>query len=133
MASFETVAFISQIKYLQTSVLVFLEEFHKGYKNKDGSIVDDKYVSYKTIWKPYFRKYINEHFGQGMLVQVKGEMLPYAIEQEKIVDGYTIIGHFITMASYPRYGVKQEQRMIKESQLHATEIPDLDAHNQPDF
>lgn len=133
MASFETVAFISQIKYLQTSVLVFLEEFHKGYKNKDGSIVDDKYVSYKTIWKPYFRKYINEHFGQGMLVQVKGEMLPYAIEQEKIVDGYTIIGHFITMASYPRYGVKQEQRMIKESQLHATEIPDLDAHNEPDF
>ena len=133
MASFETVAFISQIKYLQTSVIVFLEEFHKGYKNKDGSIVDDKYVSYKTIWKPYFRKYINEHFGQGMLVQVKGEMLPYAIEQEKIVDGYTIIGHFITMASYPRYGVKQEQRMIKESQLHATEIPDLDAHNQPDF
>ena len=133
MASFETVAFISQIKYLQTSVLVFLDEFHKGYKNKDGSIVDDKYVSYKTIWKPYFKKYINEHFGQGMLVQVKGEMLPYAIEQEKIVDGYTIIGHFITIASYPRYGVRQEQRMIKESQMHATDVPDLDAHNEPDF
>lgn len=74
MASFETTAFISQIKYLPNSVIVYLDEFHKGYKNSDGTIVDDRYVQFKTVWKPYFRKYINDHFSQGMLVQVKGEV-----------------------------------------------------------
>lgn len=133
MASFECVGFINNIKYLQDSVLVFIDEYHKGYKKSDGSIVDDKYLSFKTIWKSYFKRYINEHFGNGMLVQVKGEMLPYEIQKGTIIDGYTIIGQTINLFSFPRSGVKQEQRMIKESQLHASEIPDLEAHNQPDF
>lgn len=133
MASFETTAFISQIKYLPNSVIVYLDEFHKGYKNSDGTIVDDRYVQFKTVWKPYFRKYINDHFSQGMLVQVKGEVLPYAVENQNIVAGYSILGHYISIASYPRYNAKQEIKMIKESQLNSDEQPDLDSYNQPDF
>ena len=134
MASFETTAFISQIKYLPNkSVLVFLDEYHKGYKKSDGTIIEDKYLSYKTVWKPYFSKYINEHFSQGMLVQVKGEMLPYAIEKDVIVEGYTIIGQCMNLASYPRSTVKMEQNLVKESLLHVSEIPNIDEYKKPDF
>lgn len=133
MASFETTAFISQIKYLPNSVIVYLDEFHKGYKNSDGTIVDDRYVQFKTVWKPYFRKYINDHFSQGMLVQVKGEVLPYAVENQNIVAGYSILGQVMNVASYPRYNAKQEIKMIKESQLNSDEQPDLESYNKPDF
>ena len=34
---------------------------------------------------------------------------------------------------FPRYNVKQEQRMIKDSQMHASETPDLEGFNAPDF
>lgn len=128
MASFETIAFISAIKYLPNSVLVFLDEFHKGYKKADGSVVEDKYLSYKTIWKPYFKKYFAKNFGNGMLVQVKGEMLPYAVEQDKIIEGYTIVGQVMNIASYPRNALKREIQMIKDSQSHSTSTPNLDGY-----
>lgn len=133
MADFTVTGFINQVKYLPDSCLVFLDEFRKGYKKTDGTIVDDKYFSWRIIFKGYFKKYINEHFSRGMLVQVKGEIMPYAIEKEKIVDGYSVIAQTINMASYPRASVKQEAKMIKESQMNASETPDLDGFNAPDF
>ena len=113
--------------------MVFLDEFRKGFRKKDGTIVDDKYLSWKCIFKSYFKKYINEQFNQGMLVQVKGEIMPYAIEKEHLVDGYSVIGQTINVASYPRASVKQEAKMIKDSQMHASETPDLEGFNAPDF
>lgn len=133
MADFTVTGFINTIKYLPESCLVFIDEYKKGFRKANGEIVDDKYMSWKCIFKPYFKKYINEHFSNGMLVQVKGDILPYAIEKEHIVDGYSVIGQTINMASYPRASVKQEQRMQKESQLHGDGTPDLDGFNQPDF
>ena len=133
MADFTVIGYINNIKYLQDSCLVFLDEFRKGFRKKDGTIVDDKYLSWKCIFKPYFKKYINEQFNQGMLVQVKGEIMPYAIEKEQLVNGYSVIGQTVNIASYPRASVKQEQRMIKDSQMHASETPDLDGFNAPDF
>ena len=133
MADFTVTGYINTIKYLPDSCLVFIDEFKRGYRKQDGTMVDDKYLSWKCIFKPYFKKFINDHFNQGMLVQVKGDILPYAIDKERIVDGYSVIGQTINLASYPRASVKQEQRMIKDSQLHGSEIPDLDGHNKPDF
>lgn len=133
MASFESIGFINAIKYLQDSVIVYMDEYHKGYKKSNGEIVDDKYVSFKTIWKPYFKNYISKHFGEGMLVQVKGEILPYALEHSKMVDGYTVLGQTINLYSYPRQSVKYEKKAIKDSALHSNEAPDLDDYNQPDF
>lgn len=133
MADFTVIGYINNIKYLQDSCLVFLDEFRKGFRKKDGTIVDDKYLSWKCIFKPYFKKYINEQFNQGMLVQVKGEIMPYAIEKEHLVDGYSVIGQTINVASYPRASVKQEAKMIKDSQMHASETPDLEGFNSPDF
>ena len=133
MADFTVIGYINTIKYLPDSCLVFIDEFKRGYRKQDGTMVDDKYMSWKCIFKPYFKKFINDHFNQGMLVQVKGDILPYAIDKERIVDGYSVIGQTINLASYPRASVKQEQRMIKDSQLRGSEIPDLDGHNKPDF
>ena len=133
MADFTVIGYINNIKYLQDSCLVFLDEFRKGFRKKDGTIVDDKYLSWKCIFKPYFKKYINEQFNQGMLVQVKGEIMPYAIEKEHLVEGYSVIGQTINIASYPRASVKQEAKMIKDSQLASNEKPDLESYNQPDF
>ena len=133
MADCTVIGYINNIKYLQDSCLVFLDEFRKGFRKKDGTIVDDKYLSWKCIFKPYFKKYINEQFNQGMLVQVKGEIMPYAIEKEHLVDGYSVIGQTINVASYPRASVKQEAKMIKDSQMHASETPDLEGFNAPDF
>ena len=133
MADFTVIGYINNIKYLQDSCLVFLDEFRKGFRKKDGTIVDDKYLSWTCIFKPYFKKYINEQFNKGMLVQVKGEIMPYAIEKEHLVDGYSVIGQTINVASYPRASVKQEAKMIKDSQMHARETPDLEGFNAPDF
>ena len=134
MASWETNAFISQIKYLpNNSVLVYLDEYHCGYKRGDGSVVDEKYVTFKTIWKPYFKKYINEHFNNGMYVNVKGDMLPYCIENDGIVDGYTIIGQTINLASFPKGSLRREIKMKKESELHSIGVPDVDSYLENDF
>ena len=133
MASFEVTGFINTIKYLPDHCLVFIDEFKKGYKKKDGSRIDDRYITWKCIFKPYFRGYIVNHFNNGMLVQVKGEVMPYAIDHEKVIDGYSVIGQTINLASFPKSMIKQEAKMIKDSQMHASETPDLEGFNSPDF
>ena len=133
MAAFHVIGFINTIKYLPDACLVFIDEYKAGYKKPNGDIVEDKYISWKVIYKGYFKKYINTHFNNGMLVEVKGDIRPYAIEKEKIIDGYSVIGETINIYSYPRASVKQEQRMVKDSQLHASGTPDLETFNRPDF
>lgn len=133
MASFECIGFISQIVYRPDSVFLILDEYHKGYKKKDGTIIDDKYVTFKVIYKPYFKKFISEHFSKGMLVKVKGEVFPYSIEHGEIKEGISCIGETCNLYSYPRASVKQERRMIVESQRHSDELPDLEEYNKPDF
>ena len=133
MASFEVIGLVNTIKYMPDHCLVFIDEFKKGYKKQDGTRVEDRYISWKCIFKPYFKKYINEHFSNGMLVQVKGEVMPYAIDHERLVDGYSVIGQTINMASYPKSMLKQERRMIKESLENSSERPNLQDHLMPDF
>lgn len=133
MASFYVVGFLESVKILPDSCILFLSEYKKGYKKSDGTIVNDRYVSWKIIYKGYFTKYITSHFGKGMLVEVKGEVLPYAIEHGQAVEGVSVIGQTCNLYSYPRYNAKQEVKMIKESQLASEEHPDLESYNQPDF
>jgi hypothetical protein len=68
-----------------------------------------------------------------MLVKVKGEVFPYAIEHGEIKEGISCIGETCNLYSYPRASVKQENKMIKESQMHDTATPNLDEYNKPDF
>ena len=133
MASWQCVGFVDAVKILPDSCILFLSEYKKGYKRSDGTVVEDKYHSWKVIFKGYFIKYLTTHFGKGMLVEVKGDIVPYAIEHGQITDGYSIMGQTCNMFSYPRYSVKQEQKMIKESMDNTDEHPDLESYNQPDF
>ena len=133
MASFECIGFINNVKYLPDSVLVFIDEFRKGYRKGDGTVVDDRYITWKVVYKPYFKKYINGHFNNGMLVKVKGEVLPYVVEHGQVLDGYSVIGETINLFSYPRASAKMEQRMFKDSLPDDGEKPDLDSYNRPDF
>lgn len=133
MASFECIGFISQIVYRPDFVFLILDEYHKGYKKNDGTIVDDKYVTFKVIYKPYFKKFISEHFSKGMLVKVKGEVYPYAIEHGEIKEGVSLIGETCNLYSFPRASVKQEAKMIKESLENTKEMPNLQEHMRPDF
>lgn len=135
MASFSVIGFIDTIKYLpnQGGCFVFVSEFKKGYKKSNGEVVDDKYLSWKVIFKQGLVNYINNHFNNGMLVEIKGEVFPYAIDKETIVQGYSVIGQCMTLASYPRSTVKMEQNLVKESLLHGSEIPNIDEYKKPDF
>lgn len=135
MASFSVIGFIESIKYLPNNggCLVFVTEFKKGYRKSDGEIVDDKYLSWKCIYKQGLVKYINNHFNRGMLVEIKGEVLPYSIEHDKIVDGYSVIGQTLNMYSFPRSQIRSEEKMIKESQNTFDEKPDLEGYNKDDF
>lgn len=133
MASFYVVGFLESVKVLPDSCILFLSEYKKGYKKADGTVVEDKYHSWKIIFKGYFIKYLTTHFGKGMLVEVKGEIVPYVIEHGQITDGYSVIGQTCNVFSYPRYSIKQERKMIKESMDMTNELPDLESFNQPDF
>lgn len=133
MAKFFVQGFINCIKYLPDACLVYVDEFKKGYKKHDGTVVDDKYLSWRVIYKGYFKKYISSHFSNGMLVDVMAEIMPYAVEKDKVVDGYSCIGKTIDVASYPKYTVKMERKMIKESADIGGEQPDIESYNAPDF
>jgi hypothetical protein len=135
MANITIIGFVDNIKYLpnQGGCFVFVSEFKKGYKKSNGEVVDDKYLSWKVIFKQGLVKYINNHFNNGMLVEIKGEVFPYAIDKETIVQGYSVIGQCMNLASYPRSTVKMEQNLVKESLLHGSEIPNIDEYKKPDF
>lgn len=135
MAAIQLVGAIDSVKFLPNNggCFVFISEFKRGYKKGNGEIVNDKYISWKVIYKAGMTKYISDHFNKGMIVEVKGEVFPYAIDHEKIVDGISVIGQTLNMFSMPRSTFRQEQRMIHQSQASVVETPDLDTYNQPDF
>ena len=135
MADIQILGFIRNVKYLQDGCLVFIDEYKSGYRRSDGTSVDEKFLSWRCIFANYFKKFISQHFDNGVLVQVKGEVLPYAKEHDKLVDGYSVMGQTINRASYPKAGVREEMRMIKESQssTDSNVKPDLDGYNKPDF
>ena len=59
--------------------------------------------------------------------------MPYAIEHDKVVEGYSVIGQTINLASFPKSMIKQEAKMIKESLENTKEMPNLQEHMRPDF
>lgn len=133
MASFEVTGFVNTIKYLPDSCMVYVDEYKAGHKKANGVIVEDKYLTWKIIFKAYFKDFVAKHFNKGMLVNVKGEVLPYGKQGETYIDGYSVLGQTINIASYPRSFVKKELRAQKDSQLHSSGTPDLEGFMEEDF
>lgn len=135
MANITIIGQIESIKYLPNrgGCFVFLSEYKKGYKKPNGEVVDDKYLSWKVIFKQGLVKYINDHFNDGMYVEIKGEAIPYAIEKDEIVSGYSVIGQTMNLFSFQRLVSKMENKMVKDSVFNSGEKPDLENYNKPDF
>lgn len=131
---FNFIGHIDGIRFSDTAVFVTASERRQGYKKKNGEIVADDLLTFRFIFKPYFRKYISEHFYNGMLVKIKGVMLPYAKDHEgNIVEGFSLIGETINRTAYQTTTVRREKKLLKESQLHDIGTPDLNGFNEPDF
>lgn len=133
MAAFSVIGTIENVKYLPDSCILYVTEYKKGYKKSDGTIVDDKYFQWKVIYKGYFKKYISLHFGKGMLVEVKAEIYPYAIENGNVTEGFSVIGQTCNLFCYPRRAIKMEQKIIKESQSGVDDVPNLEDYQSADF
>lgn len=135
MADIQILGHIANIKYQKDSILIFVDERRKGYSKHDGTKVNDSILSWKCIFSGNEKKrgYIDKYFNIGMLVKVKGEVLPYAMEQSTLIDGYTVFVQSINVAAYPSNALRMEQKMIKESQFHSSGSPNIEEYNQPDF
>lgn len=135
MASFSVIGIIDNIKYLPNNngCLVFISEYKRGYKKTNGEKVDDKYMSWKCYFKQGLVNYINGHFNTGMIVEVKGEIYPFASENGQTIEGYSVNAQTLNMYSLPRVYSHAERKMMKDSQLHSSGTPDLEDYNSPDF
>lgn len=135
MADIQILGHITSIQFKQECILLWVDEYKKGYRKQDGTKVDDKVISWKCIFSGNEKKrnYINKFFSRGMLVQVKGEVMPYAIEQGQMVDGYSVFIQALNLAAYPRQMLKQEKKLVQETMMHTDEMPDLDRYNERDF
>lgn len=135
MADFHVIGHISNIKYLPDCILVYIDENKSGYRKSNGDIVDDRVLSWKCIFSgnDSKRSYIDRFFNRGMLVQVKGELIPYSVENGKMCDGYSVFIQTINRFAYPTTSVKREQRLVKDSRCSEGETPDIESFNSPDF
>ena len=135
MADIQILGHIANIKYQKECILIFVDERRRGFKRNNGTVVGDTVLTWKCIFSgsDSKRSYIDRYFNTGMLVKVKGEALPYAIEQDNMVDGYSVLIQSINVAPYPSDSIRREIKMQKESQLHSSGEPDLEGYNQPDF
>lgn len=130
MADVTLYGHIVGIRYTENNVIVSVSEFQKGYRKKNGELVNDSIYTYVVGFPPYFKAYIADHFGKGMLVKVKGVFLPFGKEG---AEGYTINGQTINLASYPSNSSVKENKMRKESQSHAVGTPNLSEFEKEDF
>ena len=125
--------FIGNVQYLPDSCILTINEYEQGYTKGNGEYVDDKFITWKVIFKGSMKAYISKFFKNGMLVDIDAKMLPYAVSRGEAVDGYSCNGIAINMASYPRQSARQEMKMMRESQQMTDEAPDLEEFNKPDF
>lgn len=133
MADITLFGHISGIRYTTLNVMVSISENRNGYKRKDGTVVSEETSIYKVFFKPYFKKYISEHFDKNMLVKIKGILYPYAKNKDgNYVDGYTIMGQTIDKGTYPK-SLLRERKLIKDSMSGIEESPNLEDFLQEDF
>lgn len=134
MANFSVIGILEGVRYTQDGAIATISEYRRGYTKADGTVVDETLMHWKVIYKAYFKKYISSNFRAGALVAVKGEISPYAIHSGEVVDGYSIKGETLNLASFPK-NLKRERRMLRESQLSNDDNsqPDVASYREDDF
>lgn len=135
MADWSAEGHITAIKYLPTCILIFFDEYRRGYVKQNGERVSAKIWSWRCLFSgnESKRSYITKYFNRGDYVKIKGEIAPFAIEEGSEVEGNSVYIQTINKIAYPQRTLKREQRMIKESQQDIDVVPDVDAYNESDF
>lgn len=135
MADYSILGHIANIKYLPESIVIWVDEVKRGYRKSNGEKIDDRVLTWKCIFSgnESKRNYVNKFFNRGSLVQVKGEILPYEVEQGQETKGYTVFIQTMNLAAYPRTNIKKEKMMQKESMDGLKETPNVDEFMQDDF
>lgn len=126
--------FVESIRCNDNFVVVKVSVRRAGYKKKDGTVVGEEILVYRIMFASYMRRYISEHFDAGILVKIKGTMLPYAKDGKgDIVDGYTILGQTMERGTYPLQSSRISKKVLKDSVGHEVGNPDLDGFLSDDF
>ena len=80
MANFTVCGRIEKISFLPNGkgCAVYIVEFKKGFRKRNGEIVADRYDHWKCLFSQGQMDYINTHFNKTDYVEVKGEISPFA-------------------------------------------------------
>lgn len=126
--------FVESIRCNDNFVVMKVSVRRNGYKKKDGTVVGSEVYVYRVLFMSYMRKYISEHFASGVLVKIKGTLLPFSRNGAgEVVDGYTIFGQTCERGSYPSWTARLGQKMVKESMDSDVGVPDVDSFLADDF
>lgn len=135
MADIQITGDITQILFRGESIFIMIDEYERGYVKPNGEKVQDKILSWRCLYSntEAKRKFISKYFDVGDYVQIKGKEYPFMVEDGKQEDGYTIFIQTINFACYPKRMMREEKRAIKDSQIHATGVPDIKKYMENDF
>lgn len=124
---------IKAVKFLDDSVLVYVEDMERGYRRSDGVVVDDMFFTWKVVFANNFKNFIVKFFNDGMMVDIDAKMRPFAIEKGVSEKGYSCLGIAIQRSNYVKKYAKAERKMIAKSQIDGNDTPDFASYNEPDF
>ena len=151
MADFQVTGHISRIRRKNGVICVYVDEYMRGFRRSDGEIVQEKHLTWCCVFKNAFSNFL-DRIGIGSLVTIKGEILPYGRSIDEKVEGYTLFGQVINVASYPKF-LRVEEKMVRDSSkvvdVQTSDsvvsdkssdnvsrnivVPDIYGFNEPDF
>jgi len=151
MADFQVTGHISRVRRKNGVICVYVDEYMRGFRRSDGEIVQEKYLTWCCVFKNAFSNFL-DRVGIGCLVTIKGEILPYGRSIDEKVEGYTLLGQVINIASYPKF-LRTEEKLVRDSSrvvgVQSSDsvvsdessgnigrnivVPDIYGFNEPDF
>lgn len=124
---------LAKVKYLEDSVVCYVDDIENGYRRNDGTIVDDVLNTWKVIFKADpFKNYINKFFKEGFVVEIDARMRPYALRNGEVIDGYSCYGIAINRGT-KKTTIRSEKKIMRESQEASKEKPNLQEYMEDDF
>lgn len=113
MADFQVTGHISRIRRKNGVICVYVDEYMRGFRRSDGEVVQEKHLTWCCVFKNAFSNFL-DRVGIGGLVTIKGEILPYGRSIDEKVEGYTLLGQVINIASYPKF-LRTEEKLVRDS------------------
>ena len=134
MADVTLYGHIEGIRYKEKSIFVTVSEYRCGFVRRDGERVPEELLTFVVVFLASSRKYISSYFKVGSLVKVRGSLLPYVRKRDgTLVEGCTISGQLIELATYPKRSALVEKSAVRDSEEHPCGVPSVDSYLEDDF